>query len=124
MNEEPEIERVEMLPISRHAYDEENDNLGRCVWWVVMWEITRNKKQTSWPESVSELYRPSDRRLSVKIVPTFADKGCLMVSVADPYGQILGFLDRNRYFFFQVAPQLYSRGWTSFGTHSISQKIW
>jgi hypothetical protein len=26
-------------------------------------------------------------------------------------GHILGFLDRSRYFFFQVAPQLYSRGW-------------
>jgi hypothetical protein len=34
-----------------------------------------------------------------------------VVSVADPYGRILGFLDRDRYFFFQVAPQLYSRGW-------------
>jgi hypothetical protein len=32
------------------------------------------------------------------------------VSVTDPYGRILGFLDRSRYFFFQVAPQLYSRG--------------
>jgi hypothetical protein len=28
-----------------------------------------------------------------------------------PYGCILGFLDRSRYFFFQVAPQLYLRGW-------------
>jgi hypothetical protein len=26
------------------------------------------------------------------------------------YGRNLGFLDRSRYFFFQVAPQLYSRG--------------
>jgi hypothetical protein len=26
------------------------------------------------------------------------------------YGRILDFLDRSRYFFFQVAPQLYSRG--------------
>jgi hypothetical protein len=34
-----------------------------------------------------------------------------MVSVADPYGRILGFLDRIRYFLFQAAPQLYSRGW-------------
>jgi hypothetical protein len=34
-----------------------------------------------------------------------------MVSVTDPYGSILGFLDRSRYFFYQVAPQLYSRGW-------------
>jgi hypothetical protein len=29
----------------------------------------------------------------------------------DSYGRILCFLDRSRYFFFQVAPQLYSRGW-------------
>jgi hypothetical protein len=33
-----------------------------------------------------------------------------VTSVTDPYGCILGFLDRSRYFFFQVAPQLYSRG--------------
>jgi hypothetical protein len=33
-----------------------------------------------------------------------------VVSVTDPYGRLLGFLDRSRYFFFQVAPQLYSRG--------------
>jgi hypothetical protein len=31
-------------------------------------------------------------------------------SVTDPYGSILGFLDRSRYSFFQVAAQLYSRG--------------
>jgi hypothetical protein len=37
-------------------------------------------------------------------------EGCRAVSAADPYGRILGFLDRSRYFFFQVAPQLYSRG--------------
>jgi hypothetical protein len=28
----------------------------------------------------------------------FADKGCHVVSVTDPYGRILGFLDRSRYF--------------------------
>jgi hypothetical protein len=27
------------------------------------------------------------------------------------YGRILDFLDRSRYFFFQVAPHLYSRNW-------------
>jgi hypothetical protein len=70
-----------------------------------------SKKKSPWPESASELYRPSDRRLSAKIVPTFADRGCHVVSVTDPYGRILDFLDRNRYLFFQVAPQLYSRGW-------------
>jgi CBS-domain-containing membrane protein len=66
--------------------------------------------KTPWPESASELYRPSDRRLSAKLVSTFADTGCHVVSVTDSYGRILGFLDRSRYFFFQVAPQLYSRG--------------
>jgi hypothetical protein len=52
-----------------------------------------------------------DSRLSAKLVPTFADRGCHVVSVTDPYGRILAFLDRSRYFFFQVAPRLYSRGW-------------
>jgi hypothetical protein len=66
---------------------------------------------TPWPESVSELYRPSDRHLLVKLVPTFSDRGCHVVSVTDPYGRILGFLVRSRYFSFQVAPQLYWRGW-------------
>jgi hypothetical protein len=60
--------------------------------------------------SLSELYRPSDRRLSAKLVLTFADRGFHVVSVTDPCGHILGFLDWSRYFFFRVAPQLYSRG--------------
>jgi CBS-domain-containing membrane protein len=60
--------------------------------------------------SRSELYRQSDRRLSAKLVTTFADRECHVVSVTDPYGRILGFVDRSRYFFFQIAPQLYSRG--------------
>jgi hypothetical protein len=62
------------------------------------------------PESASKLYRPRDCRLSAKLLPTL-DRGCHAVSVTDPYGRILGFLDQSRYFFFQVAPQLYSRGW-------------
>jgi hypothetical protein len=33
-----------------------------------------------------------------------------MVSATDSYGRILGFLDRCRYFFVEVAPQLYSGG--------------
>jgi hypothetical protein len=57
------------------------------------------KKQTPWSESASELYRPSDRRFSAKWLSTFADKWCHVVSVTDPYGRILGFLDRCRYIF-------------------------
>jgi hypothetical protein len=65
--------------------------------------------KTPWPESVRELYRPNDRRLSAKLVQAFADRGYHVVSVTNPYGhgRILGFLDRSRYYFFQVAPQLY-----------------
>jgi hypothetical protein len=48
--------------------------------------------------------------LSAKLVPTFADIGCRVVSATDPHGRILGFLGRSRYYFFQVARQLYSRG--------------
>jgi hypothetical protein len=64
-----------------------------------------------WPESASELYRPSDLRLCSKLVPLFADIGWHVVSVTDFYGRIVGFLKRSRYFFFQVAPQFYSRSW-------------
>jgi hypothetical protein len=69
----------------------------------------QKKKKTPWCESAIELYRPSDRLLSAKLLPTFADRGCHVVSVTDPYGCILGFL--QQLLFYQVAPQLYSRGW-------------
>jgi hypothetical protein len=52
----------------------------------------------------------SDGSLSAKLVATFADRGCRAVSAIDPYDHILDFLDQSRYFFFQVAAQLYSRG--------------
>jgi hypothetical protein len=64
-------------------------------------EIMRQRlqnKQTPWSESASELYRPSDRRLSAKRLPNCADRGCHVVSVTDPSGRILGFIDRSRYF--------------------------
>jgi hypothetical protein len=68
------------------------------------------KKKTPWSESASELYRPRDRRLSAKWLPTFADKGCHVVSVTDPYGRTFGFR-QEPLLFYQVAPQLYWRGW-------------
>jgi hypothetical protein len=61
-------------------------------------------------QSASELYRPSDHCLSAKLVPTFADRRCRVVSATDPYGRILRFLDRSRYFISQEALHLYSRG--------------
>jgi CBS-domain-containing membrane protein len=67
-------------------------------------KISIDRKRSSYiekdkrSESVSELYRPSDRCLSATLVPTFADRGCHVVGVMDPYSHILGFLDRSRYF--------------------------
>jgi hypothetical protein len=49
---------------------------------------------TPWHGSASELYRPSDSRLSAKLVATFADRRCHMVRVTVPYGRILRFLGR------------------------------
>jgi hypothetical protein len=66
----------------------------------------QTNKQTPWSESASELHRPSERCLSAKWLSTFADRGCHVVSVTDPYGSILAFLDRSRYFSIR-----YSRGW-------------
>jgi hypothetical protein len=38
-------------------------------------EEKKKKKNPPWSESTSELYRPSDRRLSAKRLPTFANIG-------------------------------------------------
>jgi hypothetical protein len=77
----------------------------------VLKRFTTTNPYNPWLESASELYRPNDRRLTAMLVASFAYRLCHVVSVTDPYGRILGFLDRSRYLFFQVAPQLYSRGW-------------
>jgi hypothetical protein len=62
------------------------------------------------PVNISIRYSVSDRRLSTKLVPTFADRGCHVVSMGDAYGHIFDVLDRGCHFSFQVAPQLYSQG--------------
>jgi hypothetical protein len=60
---------------------------------------------------VSKRTMPSEQPpLVVELVPTFADRECRVVNATDPHGRILGFLDRSRYYFVQVAPQFYSRG--------------
>jgi hypothetical protein len=82
------------------------------------------RKKTPWTEPVSELYRPSNRRLSAKLVPTFANGGCRMVSPTDKHDRILGFLNRSCYFFFQVAPQFtHEAEWTQFQTHYFSENL-
>jgi hypothetical protein len=89
----------------------------------INWEKL-DMKQTPWPESASELYRTSDRRFSEKLVRTSADRGCHVVSVTYPYGRILGFLDRSRYFFFQLLLNCTPEAeWTPFQTHYFSENL-
>jgi hypothetical protein len=44
-----------------------------------------------------------------------------VVSVTDPYGRILGFLDRSNNFFFQAPP--HEAEWASFQTHYFSENL-
>jgi hypothetical protein len=54
------------IPISRHPQS----------------HVTCTKKNSV---AASELCRPSDSHLSAKLVPTFTDRGCRVVSATDPH---------------------------------------
>jgi hypothetical protein len=48
---------------------------------------------------VRERTTPTERPPLVgEVFADFADRGCHVVSMTDPYGHVLGFLDRSRYF--------------------------
>jgi hypothetical protein len=56
---------------------------------------------------------------------TFEDRGCRVVSMTDPYGRILGFLDWSRYSFFQVTSSIVLMRLSGPCSRPItSQKIW
>jgi hypothetical protein len=60
---------------------------------------------------VRERTTPPERlTFVVEVSAKFEDRGCRVVSTTDPHCRILGFSDRRRYYFFQVAPQFYLRG--------------
>jgi hypothetical protein len=54
--------------------------------------------------SLQENYTDRATPLVDKVSANSADRVCHVVSVTDPYGRIMSYLDRSRYFFFQVAP--------------------
>jgi hypothetical protein len=83
---------------------------GKIIYSSVQIKQTKQNKLCGL-SPLAKLYRPSNRRLSAKLVLTFAHRKRFVVRTTDPCGRILGFLDRIRYFFFQVAPQLYLQGW-------------
>jgi hypothetical protein len=84
-------------------------SVRRCSSLNLLWTKIKNKgKKAPWPGSTRELYRLSDRRLSVKLLPTFANRGVSRSPRGGSPTTVISFLDRSR-FFFQVTPQLYSR---------------
>jgi hypothetical protein len=57
-------------------------------------------------------------------MPTFEDRGSHVDSVTNPYGRILGFLDRSRYFSFkQLLNYSHEAEWTPFQTHYFSENL-
>jgi hypothetical protein len=62
-----------------------------CVFECVC--VRETDSITPWPEISSELYRPSDLRLSANLVTDFADRRCRLTSVTDPHGHNQDFLD-------------------------------
>jgi hypothetical protein len=63
------------------------------------------------------------RRLTAKLMPTFVDKGCCVVSIKDPYGRILGFIDRSRYFWTQIVTYIKeSCTWSIYVRISVSME--
>jgi hypothetical protein len=72
------------------------------------------------PPRVSLTYKQNDRRLSMKLVPAFVDRRCHVVSVTDPYGCILDFLDRSRYCFLNCT---HEAEWTPFQTDYLSENL-
>jgi hypothetical protein len=125
------VQQAELVSVSRascletesssiYSVDRQNQpfplHKKSLLFWKAMFKFrlkikVKKKKKNSVAWVCVRTYLPSDRRMSTKLMPTFADRGCHVVSVTDPYGRILAFLARSRYFFFQVVPQLYSRGY-------------
>jgi hypothetical protein len=68
-------------------------------------------KKTNFVVWVRERTIPNERQPLVGEVSANFHRRYHIASITDPYGSILGLLHRSRYFFFQVAPELYSRGW-------------
>jgi hypothetical protein len=90
-------------------------------WVHGLFKITRKYKKKSMV-CVSERTIPTEQSPLVGEVITnfFADRGCHVVSVTDPYGRILGFLDRSLYFSIKkLLSCIHEAEWTLFQTHNF-----
>jgi hypothetical protein len=59
----------------------------KYAFWVDFWHFLKQQtKKTPWPLARKRTI-PTDRRLSAKLVSTFADGGYRVVSATDPHGR-------------------------------------
>jgi hypothetical protein len=95
--------------LKRHSFV--NTYIYTYIYKTVFYHETN--QQTNSLALVCERTIPTERNLPVceDSANLFADRGYCVVSATHPHGSILDFLDWSPYFFFQVALQLYSRGW-------------
>jgi hypothetical protein len=59
--------------------------------YIIIKKLHGLSPRANYTDRATAACRRSDCKLS-------SDRGCHVVSVTDPYGRILGFLDRSRYF--------------------------
>jgi hypothetical protein len=68
------------LSLPCHASNKQKNARNSCLWHIFVYlrgiqppihTHTHTHTRTPWPESASELYRPSDHRFSATLVPTF-----------------------------------------------------
>jgi hypothetical protein len=50
-------------------------------------------------------------------------EGCYVVSITDPYSNILGFLDRSRYFSSKELSCTHEAEWTAFQNHYFPENL-
>jgi hypothetical protein len=83
-------------------------------------------KKNPWTESASELYRPSDRLLSTKLVATVADRWCQEVSsTTNPYGRYSRFSRLNPLLFLSSSSSIVlTRLNVPRSRPTTNQKIW
>jgi hypothetical protein len=82
------------------------------MWATQGWVLFLSKCKLKTKQNSVVLVRERTVLANVSVLmPTFANRECRMISAIDPNSHILDFLDQSRYYFFQIAPQLYSGCW-------------
>jgi hypothetical protein len=96
----------------------------RILFWI---SFTLQTHIYNWLRGLSPRANYTDRATATSRrswCQLFADRGCHVVSVTDPYGRILGFLNRSRSFSSkQLLNCTHKAEWTPFQTHYFSKNL-